>query len=223
MAWPLPALVAWALAWALFLLLPRAGVPGWVALGLATGLGVVLSVVGTTPWRLDRIDPDRVIVVPAEGAPAMVPFWRGEGVGRSRDLGLAMGRFLRELPGRLDDPDCERWLQDEYHLDPSAARDLRRYAQRQLATAGVLPANGRTRAQAITRSSMLGRATRPTPNATSRRTRTTRHPTVKPLSLASVCCQSTARGAGGADQAAIGGGGGEGEAVAPHAPLFRSE
>lgn len=96
---------------------------------------------GTTPWRLDRIDPDRVIVNPAEGAPAMAPFWRGEGVGRSRDLGLAIGRFLRELPSHLDDPECESWLQREYHLDANSARDLRKYARRQLDTANVLPSD----------------------------------------------------------------------------------
>ena len=32
----------------------------------------------------------------------MAPFWRGEKVGRSYDLGLAMGRFLRELRERYE-------------------------------------------------------------------------------------------------------------------------
>ena len=57
---------------------------------------------GTNAWRLDRIEADRVIVSPAEGAPATVPFWRGEGGGRSYDLGLAIGAFLRELKDRID-------------------------------------------------------------------------------------------------------------------------
>src|SRR5207302_1616138 len=38
---------------------------------------------GTNSWRVERIDADRVIVSPAEGALALVPFWRGEGLGRS--------------------------------------------------------------------------------------------------------------------------------------------
>jgi ATP-dependent Lhr-like helicase len=46
---------------------------------------------GTNAWRLERIEADRVIVTPAEGAPAMVPFWRGENIGRSYDLGRAIG------------------------------------------------------------------------------------------------------------------------------------
>jgi ATP-dependent Lhr-like helicase len=95
---------------------------------------------GTTPWRLERIEADRVIVAPAEAAPAMVPFWRGENLGRSRDLGLAIGQFLRELPERIED-DCLRWLQETFFLDADAARNLRYHIRRQLAAAGVLPSD----------------------------------------------------------------------------------
>lgn len=94
---------------------------------------------GTNSWRLERIEHDRVIVTPAEGAPAMVPFWRGEKGGRSPDLGLAIGGFLRELRERLDGPDSQRWLEDNYYLDADAARNLRQYVRRQLANNGSLP------------------------------------------------------------------------------------
>jgi ATP-dependent Lhr-like helicase len=94
---------------------------------------------GTNSWRLERIDLDRVIVAPAEGAPAMVPFWRGEQSGRSHDLGVAIGRFLRELRERLPAAECQRWLESEYFLDPPAARDLRAYVRRQLEGSGGLP------------------------------------------------------------------------------------
>ena len=73
------------------------------------------------------------------GAPAMVPFWRGESVGRSYDLGLAIGAFLRELRERLDSPDCLDWLQREYFLDADAARNLRYHVRRQLLATGCLP------------------------------------------------------------------------------------
>jgi ATP-dependent Lhr-like helicase len=94
---------------------------------------------GTHAWRLERIEADRVVVVPAEGAPAMVPFWRGEQTGRSYDLGRAMGQFLRELGARLGQPDCQTWLQEEYFLDAASADNLRRYVRRQLDVAGTLP------------------------------------------------------------------------------------
>ncbi len=94
---------------------------------------------GTNTWRLENIDVDRVTVVPAEGAPAVVPFWRGERSGRSWDLGRAIGAFLRELAGRLEAGDCTDWLTREFFLDPPAARSLMGYVRRQLLHAGRLP------------------------------------------------------------------------------------
>ena len=49
--WPLPALLAWAGAWALFVGAQAAGLSAWVAVALASGWGVVLSVWGGTWWR----------------------------------------------------------------------------------------------------------------------------------------------------------------------------
>ena len=94
---------------------------------------------GTSAWRIDRIEIDRVIVFPAEGAPAMAPFWHGEQTGRTFDLGLAQGQFLRELQERLGQPDCMDWLQREFFLDRPAARNLRDFAQRHLIRTGALP------------------------------------------------------------------------------------
>ncbi len=96
---------------------------------------------GTNAWRLERIEADRVIVSPAEGAPAIVPFWHGEGIGRTYNLGLAVGEFLRELPARLEAKDCQEWLQREHFLDAASARNLAYYAQRQLVATGCLPSD----------------------------------------------------------------------------------
>ena len=52
---------------------------------------------GTSTWRIERIDPQKVIVSRAEGASALHPFWRGEGAGRTAELGEAVGRFTRDL------------------------------------------------------------------------------------------------------------------------------
>jgi ATP-dependent Lhr-like helicase len=94
---------------------------------------------GTTPWRLDEIGDDRVMVSPAEGAPAVLPFWKGEQTGRSLDLGLAIGGFLRELAERQDRADCQEWLERDFFLDPAAARNLRFHVRRQLDRTGCLP------------------------------------------------------------------------------------
>ncbi len=93
---------------------------------------------GTNAWRVTRIEADRVQVEPAEGAHAVLPFWRGERPGRSHELGLAVGRFLRELAERIDLPDCSRWLIEDYFLEPNAARNLVHHVRRQLEGA-VLP------------------------------------------------------------------------------------
>ncbi len=96
---------------------------------------------GTNSWRIDKIDIDRVVVVPAEGAPAMVPFWRGEQTGRSFDLGMAQGRFLRTLADKIHTVDCVEWLQRDFRLDANAARNVREYVVRQLARAGAVPSD----------------------------------------------------------------------------------
>ncbi|WP_197289015.1 ATP-dependent helicase [Nocardia sp. NRRL S-836] len=52
---------------------------------------------GTSSWRVEDITHDRVIVVPAPGQPARMPFWKGDAPGRPLELGRAMGKFLREV------------------------------------------------------------------------------------------------------------------------------
>jgi len=60
--------------------------------------GDVISL-GATSWRITEITHDRVLVVPAFGQPARLPFWRGDGVGRPAELGEAVGAFTGELAG----------------------------------------------------------------------------------------------------------------------------
>ena len=52
---------------------------------------------GASTWRIEEITRDRVLVSPAPGVPGLVPFWKGEGVGRPYELGEAIGRAGREL------------------------------------------------------------------------------------------------------------------------------
>ena len=52
---------------------------------------------GTSSWRVTDITHDRVLVVPAPGEPARMPFWKGDAPGRPLELGRALGAFLREL------------------------------------------------------------------------------------------------------------------------------
>ena len=54
-------------------------------------------VLGTSSWQVEDITHDRVVVVPAPGKPARMPFWKGDSPGRPLELGRALGAFVREV------------------------------------------------------------------------------------------------------------------------------
>jgi ATP-dependent helicase Lhr and Lhr-like helicase len=58
---------------------------------------------GATSWRITEITHDRVLVIPAPGQPARLPFWRGDDIGRPAELGQAVGKFTGELAGLARD------------------------------------------------------------------------------------------------------------------------
>ncbi len=94
---------------------------------------------GTNVWRIESIEPDRVRVSPAPGALAVMPFWRGEGPGRTLELGQALGQLTRGIVAKLDAPDRLDWLRTTCALDSACARDLYRHVSRQLLVAGSVP------------------------------------------------------------------------------------
>jgi ATP-dependent Lhr-like helicase len=96
-------------------------------------------VLGTATWRIEAIEAQRVVVGRAAGAAAFVPFWRGEGAGRTAELGAAVGTLCREIATRLGTPGLPAWLGDECRLGPTAARILSDHVARQLRVAGVVP------------------------------------------------------------------------------------
>ena len=96
-------------------------------------------ILGSTVWAMKSIDANRVIVAPAPGQPARMPFWKGEGIGRSYDLGEQLGAFRRIVAEKIDDPEALRWLASEYPLDANAAWNILEYFRRQQATTGSIP------------------------------------------------------------------------------------
>ncbi|MGH3093184.1 MAG: DEAD/DEAH box helicase, partial [Gaiellaceae bacterium] len=95
---------------------------------------------GASTWRIEEITRDRVLVSPAPGVPALVPFWKGEGVGRPYELGEAIGRTGRELVALDDERALER-LTREHLLDDRAAQNLLTFLREQEAATGVLPSD----------------------------------------------------------------------------------
>jgi ATP-dependent Lhr-like helicase len=93
-------------------------------------------VLGATAWRIDDITRDRVIVTPAPGETGKLPFWKAPGPGRPVELGMAIGRFTRELRAMDDDAALAK-LREELHLDPLAAANMVNYVDEQAAASAV--------------------------------------------------------------------------------------
>jgi ATP-dependent Lhr-like helicase len=92
---------------------------------------------GSTSWRIEDITPDRVLVSPAPGQAARMPFWKGEAPGRPVELGRAIGARLREL-ARLDREPATAALRAT-GLDEWAAGNLLSYLTEQREATRVLP------------------------------------------------------------------------------------
>jgi ATP-dependent Lhr-like helicase len=91
---------------------------------------------GASTWRIEEIGRDRVIVTPAPGLPGAVPFWKGDGVGRPKELGEAIGAFSRwavEQPTEA--------LERAYDLDVRAATNLVEFLREQQEATRVVPSD----------------------------------------------------------------------------------
>lgn len=100
--------------------------------------GDVISL-GATSWRITEITHDRVLVVPAPGQPARLPFWRGDGVGRPAELGAAVGAYTGEL-ARLGREEFEQRCRT-MGFDEFAADNLWQLIDDQRQATGVVPSD----------------------------------------------------------------------------------
>ncbi|GAA3529606.1 DEAD/DEAH box helicase [Amycolatopsis ultiminotia] len=96
---------------------------------------------GTSSWRITDITHDRVLVVPAPGQPARMPFWKGDAAGRPLELGRALGAFVRELS--TSDSAAARDRAAAAGLDRKACDNLLAYLEEQKAATRHVP-NDRT-------------------------------------------------------------------------------
>jgi len=101
---------------------------------------------GATSWRIEQITHDQVVVSPAPGRSARLPFWRGEGLGRPAELGVAIGRFTAELEQAADSADARSAMQQRLGtdgLDAYAVDNLLALVDDQRRATGVLPTDVR--------------------------------------------------------------------------------
>jgi ATP-dependent Lhr-like helicase len=93
---------------------------------------------GSSTWRVQSIEHDRVIVIPAPGAPARMPFWHGEYGARSAHLTARVGELRRTLAMTTDAGALAR-IESDYRCDEPTARSLVQYAKEQRAATGTVP------------------------------------------------------------------------------------
>ncbi len=93
---------------------------------------------GASTWRIEQITHDRVLVSPAPGEPGKMPFWKGEGPGRPIELGMAIGKLVRELRRRT-----RRRRRPPAEANTGSTRsppsNLLQYLDDQFAAAGAVP------------------------------------------------------------------------------------
>ncbi len=93
---------------------------------------------GSSTWRIRAIEHDRVIVVPAPGAAARMPFWHGEFMARSNHLTARVGALRRELDDARTLLDLAE-LQRAHHADEPTVRSLVEYVHAQRAATQIVP------------------------------------------------------------------------------------
>lgn len=94
---------------------------------------------GSSVWRLEKIEKDRVQVSPSTDSGAKIPFWMGDKVLRTFETGVKLGAFMRRLEDIHRDMGFRDIMAEECGLDGVAAENLRQYAADQIAAAGRLP------------------------------------------------------------------------------------
>ncbi len=101
-----------------------------------------IFLLGSTSWRIRRVESGVVRVVDAKGAPPSIPFWVGEAPARTAELSDEVSTLRREIAVQLDtggQDAARRWLVDEVGIDAVAADQIARYLGAAYVALGVLP------------------------------------------------------------------------------------
>ena len=101
-----------------------------------------IFLLGSTSWRIRRVEQSTVRVVDAQGAPPTIPFWLGEAPGRTRELSQEVGQLRRDIADGLDDPSrLHARLQTECALPPTAAAQMIDYVRATRDGLGLVPSD----------------------------------------------------------------------------------
>jgi len=94
-------------------------------------------ILGSNVWKMMQIDANKVVVAPAPGQPARMPFWKGEAIGRTFELGERVGKFLEEVSaGTMQTPEL---LRENFPIDSHSARNIVEYVHQQRDATKIVP------------------------------------------------------------------------------------
>ena len=91
---------------------------------------------GTTSWRIRRVESGRVRVEDAHGAAPSIPFWRGEAPGRTVELSEEVAKIREQI---VQQPNAVDWLMEECALDRRGAEQAVLYIRAGAAALGAMP------------------------------------------------------------------------------------
>jgi ATP-dependent Lhr-like helicase len=97
---------------------------------------------GSTSWRIRRVQPGIVRVINAEGATPTVPFWLGEAPARSAELSTAVSDLRAAVDtclGEGGELSARAWLVAEAGVSELVAREIVAYLAATRAALGVIP------------------------------------------------------------------------------------
>src|SRR5690606_6117132 len=97
---------------------------------------------GSTSWRIRRVERGVVRVVDAEGALPTIPFWLGEAPSRTRELSEEVSALRHEVDeqlGRATPAEAAQWVREVCQLGESGAKSLVDYLAASRAALGLLP------------------------------------------------------------------------------------
>jgi ATP-dependent Lhr-like helicase len=107
-----------------------------------------IMLLGNTSWRIRRVEPGRVRVEDAAGAPPTIPFWLGEGPARTRELSAEVAVLRQEIADAAEhDEDPAPALITSCALDRRGAELLRDYVLAGVGALGGVPSQTRVIAE----------------------------------------------------------------------------
>lgn len=95
-----------------------------------------IILLGSTSWKIRRIEPGRVRVENAHGAAPSIPFWLGEAPGRTKELSAEVSQLRADV---ADSPDALTMLERDCGLTRSGAEQVQLYVHAGKAALGVIP------------------------------------------------------------------------------------